>query len=375
MPLAQPRDESSSSDPPKHAELNPLLNPLLADNMGRWAEVYFTNPPEKRDQAVLDLLRELAAQNPGRQGASGEPAAQGQPEMVQCERCGRDNPVTHKFCGMCGGVMEARDSSRQESSAPNRYGSESEDASNRIFSAYEPAGTSTNSLSLFRSVAQKDYDDEEWDYEGRPARSYRFYIGAVLLVILLALGYTAWRRAQSSQNADEPSAAPPTATNATPPEATPPNATAAPPQPTNKSPDNAASPKALLAAASREKVGSDANSRATGKDKEPAPAESALQPNSTVGSGNGSEELATALRYLYGSNGQGQDKAEAVKWLWKSIAKHNSPATLVLADIYLKGDGVPKNCDQARVLLDSAARKGIAGAGERLRNLQAFGCQ
>jgi TPR repeat protein len=41
----------------------------------------------------------------------------------------------------------------------------------------------------------------------------------------------------------------------------------------------------------------------------------------------------------------------------------------------LKGDGVSKNCDQARVLLDSAARQGMAGAGERLRNLQAFGCQ
>src|SRR5580698_215746 len=39
--------------------LNPLLNPLLASHMGRWAEVYFTNPPEKREQAVSDLLREL----------------------------------------------------------------------------------------------------------------------------------------------------------------------------------------------------------------------------------------------------------------------------------------------------------------------------
>ena len=29
-------------------ELNPLLNPLLGQHMGRWAEVYFTSPPEKR---------------------------------------------------------------------------------------------------------------------------------------------------------------------------------------------------------------------------------------------------------------------------------------------------------------------------------------
>jgi TPR repeat protein len=82
-----------------------------------------------------------------------------------------------------------------------------------------------------------------------------------------------------------------------------------------------------------------------------------------------------AQRFLQGSSGQARDSAEAAKWLWKSIAKHNGPAMLALADLYLKGDGVAKNCDQARVLLDSAGRRGMAGAGERLRNLQAFGCQ
>jgi TPR repeat protein len=95
----------------------------------------------------------------------------------------------------------------------------------------------------------------------------------------------------------------------------------------------------------------------------------------TASPANGGEELAVAQRYLRGVGGQRRDAAEAAKWLWKSIAKHNSEATLLLADLYLKGDGVSKNCDQARVLLDSAARKGMAGAGERLRNLQAFGCQ
>ena len=80
-------------------------------------------------------------------------------------------------------------------------------------------------------------------------------------------------------------------------------------------------------------------------------------------------------RVQHAPGGQARDTAEAAKWLWKSIAKHNGPATLALADLYLKGDGVPKNCDQARVLLYSAARRGMTGAGERLRNLQAFGCQ
>ena len=83
----------------------------------------------------------------------------------------------------------------------------------------------------------------------------------------------------------------------------------------------------------------------------------------------------TSWRYLTSTSGHARDSAEAAKWLWKSIAKHNGPAMLVLADLYLKGDGVSKNCDQARVLLDSAALRGLAGAGQRLRNLRAFGCQ
>ena len=91
--------------------------------------------------------------------------------------------------------------------------------------------------------------------------------------------------------------------------------------------------------------------------------------------GNGDEELAMAQRYLAGGDGLQRNSAEAAKWLWKSLAKQNANATLLLADLYLKGDGVSKNCDQARVLLDSAARSGMKQAGERLRHLEAFGCE
>jgi len=64
-----------------------------------------------------------------------------------------------------------------------------------------------------------------------------------------------------------------------------------------------------------------------------------------------------------------------VGWLWKAVAKQNPAATLMLSDLYLRGEGVPKNCDQARLLLDAAARKGQQAAAERLRNLQSYGCQ
>jgi TPR repeat protein len=57
------------------------------------------------------------------------------------------------------------------------------------------------------------------------------------------------------------------------------------------------------------------------------------------------------------------------------VGKGNLAATVTLSDLYLRGDGVPKNCDQGHLLLDAAARKGSTGAAERLRHLQAFGCQ
>jgi len=70
-----------------------------------------------------------------------------------------------------------------------------------------------------------------------------------------------------------------------------------------------------------------------------------------------------------------RDSGEAAKWLWKSVGKQNASALVLLSDLYLRGDGVAQSCDQARLLLDAAAVKGIASAGERLHHLDAFGCQ
>ena len=90
---------------------------------------------------------------------------------------------------------------------------------------------------------------------------------------------------------------------------------------------------------------------------------------------NGSEELATAEKYLNAGAGKARDSRQAATWLWKAVAKQNLTATMLLSDLYLRGDGVSKSCDQARLLLDAAARKGGTAAAERLRNLPAFGCQ
>jgi hypothetical protein len=89
---------------------------------------------------------------------------------------------------------------------------------------------------------------------------------------------------------------------------------------------------------------------------------------------SGAEELAWAERYLNGTQGMPRDSREAAQWLWKAVGKGNAAATITLSDLYMRGDGVSKSCDQARLLLDAAARKGARAAAERLRNLPAFGC-
>ena len=49
------------------------------------------------------------------------------------------------------------------------------------------------------------------------------------------------------------------------------------------------------------------------------------------------------------------DAAAQAAWLWKATAKGNPDAPVMLADKYIKGDGVPRSCDQAVVLLKTAA--------------------
>jgi TPR repeat protein len=59
--------------------------------------------------------------------------------------------------------------------------------------------------------------------------------------------------------------------------------------------------------------------------------------------------------------------------LWRSTAKGNWEAPVRLADIYIQGRGVPANCDQALVILRSAAAKKNARARSKLGSLYAAG--
>jgi hypothetical protein len=60
--------------------------------------------------------------------------------------------------------------------------------------------------------------------------------------------------------------------------------------------------------------------------------------------------------------------------LWSAVAQGNTAAEVALAKLYLIGGGVTKNCDQARVLLQAAAKKGNGEAIDKLSQLQNQGC-
>ena len=428
--MPRPNDHSDGSSTLPTPELNPLLNPVLGRNMGRWAEVYFTSPPEKREQAVLELLRELRAENPELESATGAPApnpqiAEVEQASVRCDACGRENPASHKFCGMCGTLiaepMAAAIATHGAASdhrmadlhvsdlnvsdlhvsdlhveddpvaaaftrSPGMRSDESqfvpEDA------VYDPV-LSTNELRIFRDAGEDKYRD---DYRGGMFASsaqppaYRVYIGIALAVVIFALAYMGWRSTQAASQrayvtpqappaiATQPAAQAPTTSLSTNDAAAPATSSGAP-SPGASAPDASTPSDRPTATAPPE--ASSTRSRASTVRRKPAPAEPPASSSlaAEVSTGNGAEELAIAQRYLDGTDGQARNRAEAAKWLWKAMGKHNAQATLLLADLYLKGEGVSKNCDQARVLLDSATRGGMKEAGERLRHLQAFGCQ
>jgi hypothetical protein len=60
--------------------------------------------------------------------------------------------------------------------------------------------------------------------------------------------------------------------------------------------------------------------------------------------------------------------------LWAMVQTGNSTAAAALAELYIKGEGVPQSCAQARVLLLVASEKRNAAAIKRLAGLDKGGC-
>jgi hypothetical protein len=472
--VAQSTDDSNTTILPE-PELNPLLNPLLAAHMGRWAEVYFTTPPERRAQAVSDLVRELANQptaeaglyarstsddqarlrgnqefekkstltrsaafelhdasleSRARESANGEPAIFGEdgdkvignedsPVKAErhvspsCESCGYVNASEQRFCVMCGTPLlmaaesaapdfeklnEGVSAAWEEPPAQIDSNDRDEPSANELFPGVHPASQYPTGSPASNEQRSEERPAENIqfsvlsDYQSEPAsKGYRIYIGLAVAILIGLLVYMTWRSnaafwgngtaslplqavpaPESQPEAPEPATIAPSPSQPTPKTATEPTPATPNPHP-EKAAANTRQPEARRGEARKpeaESLERRAQGRAVIRKTTPG-----LSPGGKQGEQNGSEELAMAEKYLNARAGTARDSRQAANWLWKAVAKQNATASVMLSDLYLRGDGVSKSCDQARLLLDAAARKGASGAAERLRNLQAFGCR
>jgi len=70
----------------------------------------------------------------------------------------------------------------------------------------------------------------------------------------------------------------------------------------------------------------------------------------------------------------GTPAAEEVPTLWNLVENGDTRAEVALARRYVKGDGVPQSCAQARVLLEAAVKRGSAEGRQKLDELGQSGC-
>jgi PilZ domain len=70
-----------------------------------------------------------------------------------------------------------------------------------------------------------------------------------------------------------------------------------------------------------------------------------------------------------------QERSVDANRLWSAVGAGSSAAEVDLARLYLKGEGVPRNCEQARILLRAAAKSGSREARQQLQKLRTYGCR
>lgn len=362
--MSEPWDKGKKVELP-NPELNPLQNPTLGKNLGRWAQVYFTSPPEKREQAVVDLLRELESETEPRPPRLEESLPSVNPVVPRliCGNCQQPNELDQRFCGLCGSPLRSVDAPAPEVHTvlpPTELRRPPEPA----FTA--PANTSKeeNDLQWLREKSLSRLSDPDEESTG----TWKYIVIAVVLVAA-AFGTLQWVASRPATNTPAPAAG----TN--PVQATPTTESAPAPAPAVQTPPAAVAPRESAVAKKPLVEPSAATSeamrgaRVLGARQEAPPGAPTAAPAE-----GGVQELNLAQGYLEGKHGV-RDPSEAAKWLWKAVAKQNSTADILLANLYMSGDGVSKNCAQARLLLTAAAQKGEPTAGEKLRQFESTGCR
>jgi hypothetical protein len=380
-----PNLRDKTPEAPFPSKLNPLTNPVLEQNLGRWAKVYFNNPPAKREQAVNNLLEEIKRESGANAPAAARPdrpyfATDPRFQRAACSACQHQNPPGHKFCSRCGQALSAaRPRSTENLGAP------------RLTEAF-PSG-SDNDLEWL--------SDEAFSGLGDPVaprkRGWKYLAGAALIVVA-GFAYVQWvpgpltrvaapanaRRVTAAATSFPPETSLPAesegpARTITPESAVPESvapesvapASVAPKSITSESKEHEAQNRPATAEARRRTVVPPGTQQAAQK----SPLLDATTSHQTVADLESSApDLRLAQRYLGGTMGV-RDPSVAAQLLWKAVSKHNTAAAVLLSNLYLRGDGVPRSCDQARLLLVAAAKRGSPLAAQQLRNLESQGCR
>jgi hypothetical protein len=366
-------------------ELNPLTNPVLERNLGRWAKAYFSNPPGQREQAISRLLQEiksetseiLIAERAHRASSAWTVPSEsaenrtaevrpGESQDVICSTCRHKNPPGHRFCGQCGGGLAFGFSGRSYFAAGETL-------------TAEPPAQPDNEVQWLRERAL----DTLYEADARAWPGWKYVLGslAIALAVFAYLNWTGDRPASVASPA--PSTAKVTTKVATPapplshekypaPVQEPPEATLVHPKP---SIPQLSEVQPLLA---RPEADDNRDPKASARVRRAAQKASLVGPRTTrrplQNEDGGNSDLRLAQRYLGGNLGA-RDSAEAAKLLWRAVRQQNPTAAVLLSQMYARGDGVPKSCDQARILLLAAIRHGTPQAAEQLRNLESRGCR
>lgn len=350
-------------------ELNPLTNPVLEKNLERWAKVYFGTPPAKRDQAVSALLEEIMRESDKHESETSGPVQSARPyfardpkfERPVCAACQHHNPPGHKFCSRCGQIL----GHAQPTARGTRGMREVPDL---------PLPSPVRDGNNMQWVREQTFSGLEGSYT-RQGRGRKYVVG-LAVIALAAFAYLRWAPEFRARVA--PSASPSASARAITQENS--SLSGAPIQPETSVPESGRAAPPAVPATQRSSPTVQAHERAIvpagiqpASQKSPVLAATTSR-QSFVGQEGGAPDLRLAQRYLEGSMGV-RDPAEAAKLLWKAVGKQNATAAILLSDLYQRGDGVVRSCDQARLLLVAAAKRGSPQAAQQLRNLELQGCR
>ena len=369
-------------DTPPQPQLNPLTNPALERNLSRWALVYFSNPPGKREQAINQLLRQiksetsdiLIAERARHESSAGSAEIRStevrstENQDVRCSTCQHRNPPGHQFCGQCGAGLNP---------VPSRSRRSSVFAATQARAKAPPAQPDSEVQWLRDRALGHLYEDEA------PAwRGWKYVLGG-LLIALAGFSYLQWAPSLQTRGASPVTGAAPRMTapaSSFPAEKSSSAAVRRPPDEIRSAPKPAPPKLAEVQPAVVSPQAQDGHDRKTMPTAIQRAAQKSASPGATPAPNtfetgdSGIADLRLAQRYLGGSMGV-RDSSEAAKLLWKSVRQQNTTAAVLLSELYARGDGVPKSCDQARLLLVAATKRGAHQAAEQLRYLESHGCR